>query len=180
MRKGDFYRGHEIIETFDLSNGWQLSKWTGEKGKEDFKVKLISPDHPYGWMIKHAHFAIDFYGKLCQDEKQAKKLLDIIIELWHGTDAGNLIAKYENDFRNTSGYTLEYILRSLDWILEQEDINFEYRREKKQIELDAKLARFNYSVPQGREGGQLAIAMFCDIAFGIHPVEAFYSANLRI
>jgi len=64
--------------------------------------------------------------------------------------------------------------------LEQEDINFIGRPPNKQKELDRKIKRIGLKTPRGRKGSQLAIALFCDIASGVHPVEAFYSAGLRI
>ncbi|GAB5046670.1 hypothetical protein [Thermodesulfovibrio sp. TK110] len=87
------------------------------------------------------------------------------------------IGSYWGKGNNSS---LEYILYALNWILEQEDINFNGRPSKKQKELDEICKIQNIQTPAGREGSQLAIALFCDVANGIHPVEALLKANLDI
>jgi len=58
-------------------------KTEDKKSPRDFKVKVINPQHPKGLTVKHAHFAIDFYGKLCQDEEKAIKVLEAISEARH-------------------------------------------------------------------------------------------------
>ncbi|MFN4133434.1 MAG: hypothetical protein ACK4GQ_03595, partial [Candidatus Hadarchaeales archaeon] len=59
-------------------------------------------------------------------------------------------------------------------------INFVGRPEKLQKKLDEKCQKMGVKVPKGREGSQLAISLFCDIASGVHPVEAFLAANLDV
>jgi len=169
-----------VLEVIDLSNGWQIVKTENEKSPLDFKVKLINSEHPQGLTIKHAHLAIDFYGKLCQDREKALRILEAISKVWQGVNVKEVINEYEPHTRGLVGYSLEYILYSLNWILEQEDVNFTGRPLDKQEELDEKIERQGIKTPEGRRGSQLAIALFCDIASGIHPVEAFHSAGLRI
>ncbi len=62
----------------------------------------------------------------------------------------------------------------------QEDINFKGRPEKLQKILDQKCQSVGVKVPEGREGSQLAISLFCDILKGVHPVEALLSANIDV
>ncbi len=88
--------------------------------------------------------------------------------------------EYEPHTRGLVGYSLEYILYSLNWILEQEDVNFTGRPANKQKELDEKIERQGIKTPEGRLGSQLAVALLCNIASGVHPVEAFYGAGLKI
>jgi hypothetical protein len=64
--------------------------------------------------------------------------------------------------------------------LEQEDVNFRGRPPDRQRELDEVLNRLDIATPQGREGSQLAISLFCNIALGQHPVDAFIRANLDV
>jgi hypothetical protein len=78
------------------------------------------------------------------------------------------------------GYSLEYILYALKWILEQEDINFTGRPQKRQEKLEEILRRQGIITPEGRKGSELAISLFCDIANETHPVEAFIKANLDV
>jgi len=68
----------------------------------------------------------------------------------------------------------------LNWILEQEDVNFRGRPESKQNEIDAILQKCNIVSPAGRAGSQLAISLFCNLTLGVHPVEAFIRANLDV
>lgn len=78
------------------------------------------------------------------------------------------------------GYDIEYILYALKWILDQEDVNFTGRPEKKQQQLDEICKKQEVFTPSGRKGSQLAISLFCDLASGSHPVEAFHRANLDV
>ncbi|MEM2980124.1 MAG: hypothetical protein QW385_01935 [Thermoproteota archaeon] len=180
VKIGDRIGGKKVLDVTTLSNGWQVVKTENAKSPRDFRVKIINPDHPKGLTIKHAHFAIDFYGKLCQNREKALKVFKAISEVWHRMDIKEVIDRYEPQTRELAGYPLEYIIYSLNWILEQEDINFIGRPQDKQEELDRKIERQGIKTPEGREGSQLAIALFCDIASNVHPVEAFYSAGLRI
>lgn len=180
VKIGDTIRGKKVKDIVNLSNGWQVVKTENGKSPHDFKVKIINPTHPIGLTIKHAHFAIDFYGKICQDKVKALTVFEALVKVWQGEDIKKVMEKYESQTYNLSGYSLEYILYSLNWILEQEDINFEGRPIKKQKELDYKLEKGGVKTPKEKKGSQLAIALFCDIASGIHPVESFYGTGLRI
>ena len=91
-----------------------------------------------------------------------------------------VIRENEKETQNLPGYKLDYILYALKWILKQEDINFRERPEKLQNILDEKCQSARVKVPSNRKGSQLAIALFCDIFKGVHPVEALLAANLDI
>jgi len=174
--------GKKILEIVKLSNGWVLVKTENSKSPKDFKVRTVwqlKPRKRY-FTPKHAHFAIDFYGKLCADKERAMKVFDAIIEIWHNKPVKKVLEKYEKEIKGLPGYDLEYILYALKWILEQEDINFEGRPEKKQKELNEILSKVGVETPEGREGSELAISLFCDIAGGTHPVEAFIKAGLDV
>lgn len=170
-----------IKESKRLSNGWYLIKTENSKSKEDFKVKVIFSLQPQRSLTpKHAHFLIDFYGKLCADKEKAKKVLNAIYEIWQGKEPNVVLNNYSGQTSGLPGYPLEYMLNALQWILEQEDINFKSRPEKKQKELDEICEKQNIKVPNNRKGSQLAIALLCDVANGTHPVEALLKANLDI
>lgn len=177
---GQLIRRKRVLDVINLSNGWQLIKTENAKSPRDFKVKVINPQHPQGLTIKHAHFALDFYGKFCQDKGKAFKVLRAISRAWHGKNINKLIKTYGPKVRGLVGYDFEYLLYAFNWVLEQEDINFKGRSPAKQKELDGKLGKLGIKTPRGRKGSQLAIALLCDIASGVHPVEAFYGAGLRI
>jgi hypothetical protein len=171
----------KILEIIPLSNGWILVKTENSKSLKDFKVRtIIDVDSRKFYTPKHAHFVIDFYGKLCQDRKAAEKLFNAIIEVWQGEEVKKVIPKYKNQVNHLVGYKLDYILYALKWILEQEDINFKGRPEKLQQKLNEKFMSVKIKVPKNREGSQLAISLFCDVLSGIHPVEALLNANLDI
>ncbi len=178
---GEKFRGKKIKDIKKLSNGWYILKTENSKSAEDFKVRTIFSLKPLRSITpKHAHFAIDFYGKLCANREKAMKVFDAIIEVWNGEPVDEVYRKYSDDVKNLPGYNLEYILYALKWILEQEDINFKGRPQKKQEQLDKILKRHNVIVPKGREGSELAISLFCEIASGVHPVEALIRANLDV
>lgn len=170
-----------IKDVKQLSNGWYLIKTENSKSEMDFKVKVIFSLQPQHSMTpKHAHFLIDFYGKLCADREKAKYVLTAIYEIWKGGNVDIVLNEYISKTSGLPGYPLEYIINGLNWILEQEDINFTSRPAKKQKELDEICERQGIKTPSGREGSQLAIALLCDLANGIHPVEALLKANLDI
>lgn len=181
FKLGDKWHGKKIFDHIELSNGWIILKTQNKKSLRDFKVRTIlsiKPRHSY--TPKHAHFAIDFYGKLCHDKIKALKVLEAIVKVWHGDEIKEVLQQYNNYVQYLPGYSLEYTLYALNWILEQEDINFAGRLDKKQKELDMICAEQNVITPMGREGSQLAISVFCDIANGTHPVEALLRANLDV
>ncbi len=173
----------KILDIIRLGNGWLLLKTENSKSSRDFKVRAVYQTEPRirSYTPKHAHFAIDFYGKMCANRERALELLQAIIWLWTGKmPVEKIIQQYSEGLSGLPGYDLEYILHALKWILEQEDINFKGRPPKKQAALDEILGRFNVTTPEGRLGSQLAISLFCDIALGNHPVEALIRANLDI
>jgi len=178
---GKKFRGKEIKDIVKLSNGWYLIKTENSKSVQDFKVKTIFSLKPLRSLTpKHAHFAIDFYGKLCANKEKAMKVFNAIIDVWSGESVEEVLKKYGSEVKDLPGYDLEYILYALKWILEQEDINFTGRPQKRQQQLDEILRKQGIITPEGRKGSELAISLFCDIASGTHPVEAFIKANLDV
>ena len=178
---GKKFRGKEIKDIVKLSNGWYLIKTENSKSVQDFKVKTIFSLKPLRSLTpKHAHFAIDFYGKLCANKEKAMKVFNAIIDVWSGESVEEVLKKYGSEVKDLPGYDLEYILYALKWILEQEDINFTGRPQKRQQQLDEILKKQGIITPEGRKGSELAISLFCDIASGTHPVEAFIKANLDV
>lgn len=185
LKVGDYFgRGKnkkQIKEKIVLSNGWILLKTEDSKSERDFRVKIVFSLKPQRTLTpRHAHFLIDFYGKMCADKEKAKKLLLAIYEIWKGTDVKEVMNMYEKSLLDLPGYPIEYILYALRWILEQEDINFKGRPKKKQEILDEICKKQGIETPKGKEGSQLAVALLCDVMNGTHPVEALLKANLDI
>lgn len=179
---GGRFRGKAILDVIRLSNGWVILKTENTKSARDFRVKTVYQVSPTvrSYTPKHAHFAIDFYGKVCADKSAAGKVFRAIIDVWNREPVGNVLGRYREQVTGLPGYSLEYILHALGWILEQEDINFAGRPAQKQEELDNMLRRFDISVPSGRLGSELAMSLFCSISLGEHPVNAFIRANLDV
>jgi hypothetical protein len=178
---GDKWRRKEIFDRVDLSNGWVILKTENHKSPHDFKVRTVKSFTPRrSYTPKHAHFAIDFYGKVCSERARGANVLEAIVEIWHSRKVDQALHKYDRSTQGLPGYSLEYILYTLNWILEQEDINFTGRPSTKQQELDAICSQQNVVTPPERKGSQLAISVFCDIANGTHPVEALLRANLDV
>ncbi len=178
---GDKWRGKVIFDRVTLSNGWVILKTENHKSARDFKVRTVTSLQPvHSYTPKHAHFAIDFYGKVCFNEAKALSVLEAIVDVWHNAKVEQVLRTYESSTQGPPGYSLEYILYALNWILEQEDINFKGRPGGKQRELDERCRKQNIVVPPERLGSQLAISLFCDIASGTHPVQALLNANLDV
>jgi len=181
IRIGGYFRKKKILDFVKLSNGWYVLKTENKKSERDFRVRVVFSLKPLRWLTpKHAHFAIDFYGKLCANKEKAMRVFNTIIEVWNNKPVKEIVEKYRDETTGLPGYNLEYILYALKWILEQEDINFAGRPEKKQQQLDEICRKQGVTVPSGRRGSQLAISLFCDLASGSHPVEAFHRANLDV
>lgn len=181
---GDTSNGDEIFEVKELSSNQTLLRTEGDHSEEDFRVKLKNENHPVGVTLKHAHFAIDFFGKLQYDEVIAGQILQSIVDIWHGMDVEDVLNEWQDTTHQEelAGYNLDYIFYAMAWILEQEDINYdpENRTDSKQREIDEILQEQNIDTPEGREGSELAVSLFCDIANGTHPVEAFHRTRLSI
>ncbi|MBE0433483.1 hypothetical protein IBX73_08465 [candidate division WOR-3 bacterium] len=182
---GEFWgRGRfrkRVREVYRLSNGWYLIKTDNSKSERDFKVKAIFSSEPSRTMTpKHAHFVIDLYGKLCYDKDKALEVMRAIYDVWRGESISLTLAKYNAGVINLPGYPLEYMLCALAWILEQEDINFTSRPDRRQLELDEICKKQNVALLPTRMGSHLAMSVLCDICNGTHPVEALLKANLDI
>jgi hypothetical protein len=179
---GGYLGRKKILDFVKLSNGWYVVKTENKKSVRDFKVRTVYQTTPKirFFTPKHAHFVIDFFGKLCANREKAMKVLEAIIEVWHRKLVKDVINKYESLVHQLPGYSLEYILHGLNWILEQEDVNFTRRPQKRQQEINEIFQRCKIEPPSNRLGSQLAISLFCDVALGRHPVEAFMRANLDV
>lgn len=179
---GGRFRGKEIFDMVKLANGWIILKTENSKSARDFRVRTVYQLSPTvrSYTPKHAHFAIDFYGKVCADKVAAINVFQALVDVWNRESVDGVISRYEEGVARLPGYSLEYILYALNWILEQEDVNFTDRPQKRQQELDEALTQFGITAPAGRLGSELAISLFCDIALGRHPVDAFIKANLDV
>jgi hypothetical protein len=182
IKVGEYLRKKKILDLVQLSNGWYVIKTEDSKSARDFKVKTIFQTTPRIRSLtpKHAHFVIDFYGKLCANREKAMKVLEAIVEIWNKKPVQGVLSRYEGVVSELPGYKLEYILHALNWILEQEDVNFAGRPERKQEEISDILRKCNVTPLPERSGSELAMSLFCNVALGSHPVEAFIRANLDV
>lgn len=182
IKVGEYLRKKKILDLVQLSNGWYVIKTEDSKSARDFKVKTIFQTIPRIRSLtpKHAHFVIDFYGKLCANREKAKKVLEAIVEIWNKKPVQDVLSRYQDVASELPGYKLEYILYALNWILEQEDVNFIGRPERKQEEINDILRKCNVAPLTERSGSELAMSLFCNVALGSHPVEAFIRANLDV
>lgn len=182
IKVGEYLRKKRILAMVKLSNGWYIVKTENKKSEKDFKVKTIFQTAPTIRSLtpKHAHFVIDFFGKVCADKGKAMKVLEAIVEIWDGKPVQDILNKYQNLTSQLPGYSLEYILYGLNWILEQEDVNFVGRPENRQKEINEIFQKCGIKPPPNRSGSQLAMSLFCNVALGLHPVEAFIRANLDV
>ena len=157
------YMARNILAQKKLSDGTILWKEPGKKGQHDFVVKAKPPGRKRGYTPKHAHFLIDFYGKLCYSEEVGKLLFDLITDVYKKKPANQVLNSIDIETKrkidNAPGYSLEFILHALEWIFEQEDINYP---------------------PPDYKGRAQAYQMFVDVMNGMHPVDAMKRAGLRI
>lgn len=181
--EGEEWYGKEVLDIIDLSeDDWKIYRVAGDLSENDFIVKMINQHHPRGIKIKYAHFAIDFFGKLMQDKEAGLLLFDGLVDIWHGATPETVLEDVGPEISHLKGYDPDFIFYALNWILEQEDINYTpgNRDSEKQEEIDNMLSKMDIDALEGREGSQLAISMFSDIADGQHPVEAFYRVDITI
>jgi hypothetical protein len=170
-----------IKDVRPLRNRWVLLKTQDSKSAGDFRVITVYQTKPLRYYTpKHAHFAIDLYGKWCKDPQGAGAVFSAIVDLWQGQSVTHLTKCYGQQAQGLPGYELEYILYALEWILEQEDINFRGRPPALQERLNAEFQSARVQVPPGREGSQLAMVLLLQVAKGKHPVEAMLAANLDV
>jgi len=170
-----------ILDVRHLSNGWVLVKTENSKSQRDFRVRTVYQQKPMRYYTpKHAHFAIGLYGKWCADPGRAAKVFQAIVEVWQRHPVTQVLQRYRHIAAGLPGYDLEYILNALDWILEQEDVNFTGRPQALQNRLDVQLQQGGVTMPSGRRGSQLAMVLLQEVAAGKHPVEAMLAANLDV
>ena len=67
----------KILEARQLSDGTWIFKIANKKGPGDFRVSVLDPVTHTRLTPTYAHFAIDLYGKLCQNESLTASLLEI-------------------------------------------------------------------------------------------------------
>jgi hypothetical protein len=186
LAKGQKFRGKTIYDLVTLSNGWVVLKTEDSKPEghgADFRVRTVYRLRPTtrSYTPKHAHFAIDFYGKLCCDKEKAQNVFRAIMDVWgRKNTVPDVLGHYSTKVVGLTGYDLEYVLHALNWILEQEDVNFSGRPPERQTELDQNLTQAGVKVLPERLGSELAVSLFCNIMNGQHPVEAFMKANLDV
>lgn len=109
IRVGEYLgRGKDkrkILDVVPLSNGWFLVKTENSKSAKDFKVRTITdPISRKYYTPKHAHFAIDLYGKLCHDKAKAEVVFKAIIEVWQGQEVAVVLQKYAKEAETLPGY----------------------------------------------------------------------------
>lgn len=174
--------GKRILDVRPLSNGWVLVKTENSKSANDFRVRAVYQQDPLRYYTpKHAHFAIDLYGKWCAHRQKAYNVFLAIADVWwQRQPVSQVLAQYKAATQGLPGYDLEYILNALEWILEQEDVNFTGRSQKLQDNLDEKLQQNNVHVPPARKGSQLAMVLLLEVAKGKHPVEAMLTAGIDV
>ena len=159
------FKNKEILDMIKLSNGWILLKTEDSKSPKDFLVITVHQINPLKYYTpKHAHFAIDFYGKLCADKDKALKVFNAIIKIWQGKPIEKILEKYEDNVKELPGYPLEYILYALRWIFEQEDINFKGRSQDMQRKIDEVLSKLNIETPPNKKGSELAIFLLFNLS----------------
>lgn len=178
---GEIFQQKKILEVRPLPGSRLLLKTEDSKSPGDFLVRYIwrLAPRPRFYTPKHAHFAIDFYGKICADAKKSQQVLTAITEVWHRKPWDQVVQRYGPSVADLPGYDLYYIVGALDWIFEQEDLNFRGRPEGLQRELNDLIFRCGITLPPNRQGSQLAVSLFCRIWLGAHPVEALLSTNIR-
>jgi len=170
--------GYQTVEEVrELSGDTYLFKTKGDKGDEDYQVRIRNDNHR-AYSIEYTRFAIDLAMKYHGDREKANKVFDAIVRVWSGEDADGLLNEYDEDVASLPGYDLEFILHALDWIMENEDAIFTERSDRKQAEIDEKLDEHGITKPSERAGSQLAMGLFAGIVAGNHPVDELYDADL--
>jgi len=170
-----------ILDVRHLSNGWVLVKTENGKSASDFRVRTVYQQQPIRYYTpKHAHFAIDLYGKWCASPQGAAAVFDAIVQVWQRHSPGLVLRNYRPAPGGLPGCDLEYILTAWEWLLEQEEVNVPGRPRAIQHRLDAELHQGGVQVPSGRQGSQLAMVLLQQVARGRHPVEAMLAANLDV
>ena len=115
IRVGEYLRKKKILDLVQLSNGWYVIKTEDSKSARDFKVKTIFQTTPRIRSLtpKHAHFVIDFYGKLCANKEKAMEVFEAIVEIWNKKPVQDIVNRHQNFVNELPGYKLEYILHTI-------------------------------------------------------------------
>jgi len=158
----------KILSLIELSDGRLILKVRNKKGAGDFAVKIFNPFATKRGLVfipKHAHFAIDFYGKLCANKELARGLFREVQKVYRGEKSAKEVleelrkSERFQAYQSLPGYDPEYILYCLELIFEQEDVNY----------------------PPPKRGRALAWQLLENIVINeVHPVEAMLRSGLRI
>jgi hypothetical protein len=99
---GESIRKKKVLDVIHLANGWILLKTENSKSERDFRVKAVFQTQPRirSFTPKHAHFAIDFYGKLCADEKKAMGVFSAVISVWGWKKVAGAISIFSGSIRS--------------------------------------------------------------------------------
>lgn len=160
-----------ILEERILSDGRIIRTYPGTKGPKDFILKATSLRTGREMTPKHAHFVIDFYGKICSSKKDALLEFELIGRIYQGEKAKGILSslstKDKNKIASLPGYNIEYILNCLELIFKQEELNYPSNK-------------INPRTGKYFEGKRFTFGMFEDVVNGTHPVEAMKKKGLRI
>ena len=176
----------QVLERRRLSDGTWLFRVADGKGAGDFIVRAVNT---VGRELtpKHAHFAIDVYGKLCSNETLAESLLVSVDRLFAGAGAETILTEMGQglvaELDVQPGFSTEYILHSLELIFAQENVNWDRDMVDKPLPSIRRslLSRKVLTVDESTRGSGLAIALLRQIVrHRVHPVEAMTELGLRI
>ena len=138
---------------------------------KDIKVKARLSKLNKTITPKHAHFAIDLYGKLCFSKDVAQIVFGSIEKVFRDTAASQILQTMSNGdigkVDNSKGYNLEYILNCMELIFKSEEMNYPSTEK-------------NPKTGDYYQGKKFTFDLFQDVMNGTHPVEAMIKKNLRI
>jgi hypothetical protein len=171
----------KILRRRRLSDGTWLFQVGNGKGIGDFIVKAVLPT---GKQItpKHAHFAIDMYGKLRSNRGATARLLGAVEAVFRGATASKALAGLDGAVLNRlPGYSAEYILNALEWIFRQENVNWKRDIAGKPVPR-IRLTLIRHGIlarGESNRGSALAIALLRQVVRrGVHPVEAMLQVRI--
>ena len=181
----------KILEARRLSDGTWIFKIANKKGPGDFRVSVLDPVTHTRLTPTYAHFAIDLYGKLCQNESLTASLLELVEEVYRGHPASEILKKLSTTELSTNlaklhGYSVEYTLHTLEFIFAQEDVNWERDFIQPRRPLPALRHKL---VEQGfltrdeayNRGSAIAMHLFRRVVRDkVHVVTAMHEVRLRI
>ena len=114
----------------------------GRLSRDDFMVFIYNPNEESLWLISHNEIKYDLSSKYDYDDSSAIADIKGLYSVCCGEEPDEVITKY--NLTDTTGISIEMILKAYKWIWGQEDCNYPTKKGR-WLSMEGILDQFNLS-----------------------------------